>query len=200
METNKIYQVIVIDPPWEIKKLTHKARPNQIEMDYPLMSIEQIKKLPIEKLADNNSWCFLWTTQKYLFQSKEILENWGFKYLLLMTWKKLAGRSEGMPLFGFRWNSEFILVGYKGKIPLWVKGKPLIKTCFEGINVRHSQKPTEFYNAIKDLGINRIDIFARDKKDGWDVWGNEVNCDIELKTEVGIPPKPKDMGILPTII
>jgi N6-adenosine-specific RNA methylase IME4 len=181
---NKKYQVIVIDPPWEIKKLTHKERPNQVNMDYPLMNLEQIKSLSIENISSDNSWCFLWTTQKYIFQAKEILENWGFKYLLLMTWKKLAGRSEGMPLFGFRWNSEFILVGYKGKIPLWVKGKPLIKTCFEGINIRHSQKPIEFYNAIKNLGDNRIDIFARDKKEGWDCWGNEVNSNIELLSQL----------------
>lgn len=174
------YNLIVIDPPWEIKKLTHKDRPNQINMDYPMMSLERIKGLPLKDLSQDNCWCFLWTTQKYLFESREILEGWGFKYLLLMTWKKLAGRSEGMPLFGFRWNSEFILVGYKGKIPLWVKGKPLIKACFEGINIRHSQKPDEFYNAIKELGDIRIDIFARNKREGWDVWGNEVESDIKL--------------------
>ena len=170
----KKYDLIVVDPPWQIKKVTHPARPNQICMDYPLMPFEEIKKLPIERIAESKSWCFLWATQKWLFKARDILDSWGFKYLLLMTWKKLAGRSEGMPLYGFRWNSEFILVGYKGKIPLWVKGAPLIKACFEGINIRHSQKPKEFYDAIQNLGQKRIDLFARKKRPGWDAWGNEV--------------------------
>jgi len=209
---NKKYGLIVIDPPWQIKKLTHKARPNQINMDYSLMSIDEIKQIPLQSISKENSWCFLWTTQKYLFQAKEILEGWGFKYLLLMTWKKLAGRSEGMPLFGFRWNSEFILVGYKGKIPLWVKGKPLIKTCFEGVNIRHSQKPQEFYNFIQELDKDRIDIFARKQRLGWDVYGNEIDAQAPLNiqqlsevkvadgtptTNDGIPPNNKLLGILP---
>jgi len=166
--------VIVIDPPWNIKKLTHKARPNQIKMDYNTMSMDEIKSLNISDIADDNSWCFLWTTQKYLFEAKKVLEGFGFKYMFLMTWKKCAGISEGMPLFGFRWNSEFVLVGSKGKKKLWVRGNPLIKMCFEGINIRHSQKPDEFYNMIEKLGDKRIDIFARNKRIGWDVWGDEV--------------------------
>ena len=169
------YDIIVVDPPWPIKKLTHKARPNQTKMDYETMSLKDITDLPIQTLTTGNSWCFLWTTQKFLFGSKTILEKWGFHYLLCMTWKKVAGRSEGMPLFGFRWNSEFILVGNQSKILLWVKGKPLIKTCFEGINIRHSQKPSEFYEAITLLGKTRIDIFARNPRKGWDVWGNEIS-------------------------
>lgn len=47
----KKYNIIVIDPPWELKKITHKTRPNQTKMDYPVMSIENISKLPINKIA-----------------------------------------------------------------------------------------------------------------------------------------------------
>ena len=171
---NKKYKIIVVDPPWNINKLTHRARPNQIKMDYKVMSLDDISNLPISKIADLNSWCFLWTTQKYLYDAREIIEKWRFKYLLLMTWKKVNGISEGMPLFGFRWNSEFVVVGYKGKVTLWVKQKPLIKTCFEGVNIRHSQKPSEFYNCIKVLGEPRIDLFARQKREGYDSWGDEI--------------------------
>ena len=111
----KKYQIIVIDPPWQVKKIQNKQRPNQVEMDYPMMSIEDIQKLPISSIADENSWCFLWTTQKYLWNSKEILEGWGFNHKLTMVWEKTYGRSAGMALYGFRWNAEFILVGTKGK-------------------------------------------------------------------------------------
>jgi len=175
----KKYQVIVIDPPWEVKKLTRKVRPNQVAMDYSTMSLEQIKSLPIHNIMDDKCWIFLWTTQKYLYESKSILEYWGGHYLLTMVWEKTYGRSTGMPLFGFRYNAEFILVGYTKKPDLWPK-RPLIPAVFQAENIKHSQKPDKFYKMIELLGENRIDIFARQKRIGWDVWGNEVDSDITL--------------------
>jgi len=155
------YQIIVVDPPWQVKKIQNKQRPNQVEMDYPMMSIDEIKNLPIQNIADENSWCFLWTTQKYLWDSKAILEGWGFNHKLTMVWEK----TYGMPLYGFRWNAEFILVGYKNKPDLWPKRK-LIPAVFQAENIKHSQKPDKFYKMI--------DIFARKQRPGWDVWGDEV--------------------------
>ncbi len=183
------YDLIVVDPPWPIKKITHKARPTQTEMDYPLMSLPEIKALPIGSIAADNSFCFLWTTQKHLFHSKEILEGWGFRFLMTMVWEKTYGKSAGMPLFGFRWNGEFILIGYKGKIDLWPK-RPLIPAVFSAPNIRHSEKPDRFYEMIAPLGVSRADIFARKTPNvpsiagftcnGWDIWGNELPNDVEL--------------------
>lgn len=173
------YNIIVVDPPWPIKKLTHKARPNQVKMDYAIMSLNNIADLPISKLANEQCWCFLWTIQKYLFDSKQILEGWGFNHLLTMVWEKTYGRSSGMPLFGFRWNGEFILVGYKTKPNIWPK-QPLIPAVFQAKNLGHSIKPDIFYEMIEKLGKPRIDLFARNKREGWDVWGNEVESNIEL--------------------
>lgn len=175
----KKYQIIVIDPPWQVKKIQNKQRPNQVEMDYPMMSIDDIKKMPIKGIADENCWLFLWTTQKYLWESKSILEHWGFHHKLTMVWEKTYGRSAGMALYGFRWNAEFILVGVLGKKDMFPKSK-LIPAVFQAENIRHSQKPDKFYTMIEPLGENRIDIFARQKRLGWDVWGNEVESDINL--------------------
>ena len=168
-----MYKVIVVDPPWHVKKLTHKARPNQVNMDYKTMTLEEIKALPISFLADENSWLFLWTTQRYLYLAPDIVKQWGFNILLTMVWEKTYGRSAGMPLFGFRWNAEFILVGYKNKPPLWPKRK-LIPAVFNAPNIKHSQKPDVFYEMIEKLGEPRVDIFARKQREGWDVWGDEV--------------------------
>lgn len=173
------YQIIVIDPPWKVKKIQNKQRPNQVEMDYPMMSVEEIKAMPIPDLAEDNGYCFLWTTQKYLWESKDILESWGFKHLLTMVWEKTYGRSAGMALYGFRWNAEFILVGLKGKKDMFPKSK-LIPAVFQAENVRHSEKPQRFYDLIAPLGETRIDMFARKEREGWDVWGNEVQSNIEL--------------------
>ena len=121
MSENKKYQIIVVDPPWKVKKIKNKQRPNQVEMDYEMMSLDEIKNFKIDSISDDDSWCFLWTTQKYLWDSKAILENWGFKHKLTMVWEKTYGRSAGMPLYGFRWNAEFILVGTRGKKDMFPK-------------------------------------------------------------------------------
>lgn len=170
---NKKYDVIVIDPPWTIKKITRKQRPNQVHMDYPLMSLDEIQAMDIVSLAKEKSYVFLWSVQKYLYQAKPILENWGFNHLLTMSWVKEYGRSSGMALYGFRWNVEFILVGTKGRFPALPKQK-LVKAGFNAVNEGHSKKPDEFYKMIEHLGNDKIDLFARKQREGWDVWGNEV--------------------------
>jgi len=119
---NKKYDLIVIDPPWNLRKLSHDTRPNQIDFPYETMTLDDIKAMDIKSLAKDQCWLFMWTTQKYLFESKAILEGWGFKFLMTQVWEKTFGISSGMALYGFRWNAEFILVGYIGKAPsLWVK-------------------------------------------------------------------------------
>ena len=170
---DKKYDIIVVDPPWPIKKITTKQRPKQTKMDYKLMTIEDITALPINILAKDKAYCFLWTTQKYLFKAKDILESWGFNHLLTMGWKKEYGRSSGMALYGFRWNLEFILVGITGKFPALPKQK-LVLSAFSAVNEGHSTKPNEFYSSIAHLGNDRIDLFARRQREGWDVWGDEV--------------------------
>ena len=138
------------------------------------MELHQIKELPIKTIAKDKCWIFLWTTQKYIFESKKVLESWGFNYLMMGVWEKTFGKSAGMPLYGFRWNAEFIAIGYNKKPDLWIKGKRLIPLCFQAENIRHSQKPNKFYKLIEPLGFDRIDLFARQKREGWDCWGNEV--------------------------
>lgn len=171
---NNRYDLIVVDPPYPIKKIALKSRPNQISMDYPTLSLEHIRLLPIKEISEDKAWLFLWTTQKFLFKSKELLENWGYNYLLTMVWEKTYGISSGMALYGFKWNAEFILVGTRGRHEMFPK-RSLIPAVFQAKNVKHSKKPDLFYDLIKDLGTKRIDIFAREKRNGWDVYGNECN-------------------------
>ncbi len=170
---NKYYDVIVVDPPWKMKKLTHKKRQNQKGFPYRCLSLEEIKKIPINTISHEKTILFLWTTQKYLFESKNVLEFWGYNHFLTMVWEKTFGKSSGMPLFGFRWNAEFILVGIKTKLEIWPK-KKLIPCVFQAPNIGHSCKPDLFYELIYSLGKTHVDIFARKKRDGWDVWGDEV--------------------------
>jgi len=89
---NKKYDVIVIDPPWPVKKIIRGVRPNQTaSLDYPTMKLNEIKKLPINTIAKDNSICFLWTIQKYLRDSFDVLEEFGFNYQRTITWDKRKG-------------------------------------------------------------------------------------------------------------
>ena len=170
----KKYNLIVVDPPWPIRKIRSKMRPNQVRMDYSLMTIDEIMGLRIYDLASDDSWIFLWTPQKFLHSAKGILEFWGFKYLVTGAWVKQYGISAGMPLFGFRWNLDFYLVGYKGKKKLWPK-RELIPLGFGAPNIKHSEKPDKFYEMLRRLPGPRIDLFSRKIHDGWDCWGNEIS-------------------------
>lgn len=170
----KKYKIIVVDPPWNISKIQRKVRPNQVEMDYKTMSLEEIKSLEINKISDENSVCFLWTIQKYLKDAFDVLEEWGFKYQRVLTWDK----QNGMSLFGFHHRTEFVLFGYKGKIEMYPKRKT-IPTYFQFKSPRHSAKPDEFYKLIEVFGEPRIDVFARKQRVGWDCWGDEVPTDVQ---------------------
>lgn len=166
---NKKYRVIVADPPWTITKTKRRVRPNQIEMDYPMMSLDEIKALPVEALAAEPCTLFLWTIDKYLYRSREVLESWGFNYHLTMAWDK----TNGLSLYGFNRRTEFILVGLRGKHDAYPR-RPTIRTSFSAKSLRHSQKPDEFYTMLSILEGQKIDLFARAPRPGWDVWGNEV--------------------------
>lgn len=167
----KQYDVIYADPPWDVKKIIRKSRPNQIEsLDYPTMKLDEIKQLPVDSIAKENSCLFLWTTHAYLPASFDVMKAWGFKYQRTITWDK----ANGMCLFGFHHRTEFLLFGYKGKIEMYPKRNAFPTIVYAKSN-RHSEKPQVFRDLIMPFGNERIELFARIKLDGWDVWGNEVN-------------------------
>lgn len=74
---NKKYKVIYADPPWNVKKIMRKVRPNQVSMDYPTMTLDRIKSLPVKDISDDNCCLFLWTIQSFLPKAFGVLEAWG---------------------------------------------------------------------------------------------------------------------------
>ena len=85
-----------------------------------------------------------------------------------------------MCLFGFHHRTEFLLFGYKGKIEMYPRRKafPTIVNCKTN---KHSKKPNLFRDLIAPFGDDRIELFARIKTEGWDVWGDEVESDINIE-------------------
>jgi len=171
------YRTLVIDPPWPMARIERDIVVGEENyFDYPTMTLTQIKTdrklLPIRRLADKTgSFVFLWTTQKYLPMSPDILESWGFNYLVTLVWNKGHGMKPfNLPLF----NCEFVILGKRGNINFLDTKN--FRTLFDGTRRAHSQKPTEFYELLSRVTPEpRIDIFSREKHDGFDQFGNETD-------------------------
>ena len=173
----KKYQIIYADPPWNISYYPRENRKKMEWGNYDRMELKDIKALSIANIADENCALFMWTTNTFLPQAIEVIKEWGFKYHCTIVWKK----DNGITMRGVHRTVEFLLFCYNGKFPDIGKGKPL--PCHvEHIRGKHSEKPQIFRDIIVDKfgDIPRIELFARETTPGWDVWGNEVESDIEL--------------------
>jgi len=135
-----------------------------------------LKRIPVGELRDSDCSLFLWCTHSTLVDALDLMKEWGFKYHCVITWDKLGGFS----LWGFHRRTELLLYGYSGKININQKGK-YIPTIVTERKTKHSKKPSIVYELLKtNTPTPRLELFARQKTDGWDVWGNEVESDIEL--------------------
>jgi N6-adenosine-specific RNA methylase IME4 len=181
-----VYRTIVIDPPWQYGKWG-KASENSvfagsvhnvdIALPYPSMTLEEIAAIPVASLADSDCELYLWVTQKYMPHGYRILEEWGFKYCTTLTWcKEPRGTGQGGL---FTPTTEFILHGRIGRMP----NKQRVDTTWWRVtrpNV-HSRKPETFQDVIEMVSNPpRLEIFARRYRLGWDVFGNEVESNVQV--------------------
>ena len=147
------------------------------------MSINDIKKLPIQAIAADNCILFLWVTMPKLNEVFEVIKAWGFEYkTVAFTWVKRNKKSDGWFWGMGRWtrsNAELCLLATKGN-PKRISAS--VHSILDDPIMKHSKKPEEAKNRIVKLvgDLPCIELFARQKSEGWDVWGNEVENDIDL--------------------
>jgi len=179
---NKKYQIIYADPPWkQTKGGLRRSRPNQDkDLDYPTLGLDRI----IEILKEfDGKILFLWTIDKYLFDAQKIAELLGYKLHARLIWDKGNGVA---PAFTVRFSHEYLLWFYKSPMfPIDKKVRGKYTTVIREKAIKHSKKPISAYELIESLYPNqkKIELFARNKRQGWDVWGKEVNSDIQLNSE-----------------
>jgi N6-adenosine-specific RNA methylase IME4 len=168
------FDVVVIDPPWQVEKIDRDVRPNQDAFDYPTMSETELAafwdKELIDKLA-SDVHVFCWATNKYLPVALHLIQNaWGLRYVLTMVWHKTGGfQPIGLP----QYNCEFVIYARRGA-PVFIDTKDFF-CCFAGERREHSRKPDSFYDLIHRVtGGSRIDVFSRERRDGFAQYGNEV--------------------------
>jgi N6-adenosine-specific RNA methylase IME4 len=200
------YDIILADPPWAYEvwdKDTGSGR--SAESHYPTMTLDDICKLPVAEVADKNCVLFIWGVWPSIFDVKDVIESWGFKYkTLAFEWVKLntsgVGWHVGMGYYT-RANPEPCLLAVRGKAPVVVHDERNLLVTYEdemfGLPLitkrrEHSRKPDEQYgkierlyphtlNPLNVLGSRRLEMFARRSRPGWDVFGNEVENSISLQ-------------------
>lgn len=169
--TDKKYKTIYADPPWNESgggKIKRGA-----DRHYPLMKTKEICDLPVGGISDENCHLYLWTTNNFMKDALKVIEAWGFRYVTTITWMK---DKMGLGQY-YRGMTEHCLFAVKGKLPYKVlDGKRQQgKTGFMAPRTIHSKKPEEMREMIEKVSyVPAIELFAREERDGWDCWGNEV--------------------------
>lgn len=148
------------------------------------MSISDIKNLPIKAITAKDCAIFLWATDAHIKEAIEVMESWGFKYkTIAFIWQKKTITGKTYSTLG-AWtlkNCEVCLLGTKGRM-LKHKQTNNVKQLVNEVRGRHSRKPNGVRYSIEQLfgDLPRIELFAREKQEGWHVWGNEVESDIQI--------------------
>ena len=174
------YSIIYADPAWRMN-----GNHGELNPAYLTMSDDEIVNLPVAPIACDNSVLLMWVISSKMDVAIQACKAWGFTYkTIAFVWVKTSKKT-GMP--NCRLNSytlsavEVCILAMRGKLP---KKSHKVKQVIMSPRERHSKKPDEIRNRIVELfgDLPRIELFARQKTSGWDVWGNEVESSIRLLT------------------
>lgn len=188
------YRTIVADPPWQVANgpagsargagwAGHDGRSRPLA--YPTMSVDAIAALPVGELAaDDSAHLYLWTINRYVEDAYSVARAWGFTPSTLLTWCKAPMGSGLGGAFGI--STEHVLFCWRGraatrrattrttwfrwKRPYDDRGKPM-----------HSGKPEAFYDLVREASPGPyLELFARRQRLGWDTWGNQALCHVDM--------------------
>ncbi len=171
LDVEPIYQSLVIDPPW---RYDNRATRNNAEGQYKQeegreeTTMSQADLLELVLPAAQNSHLYLWVTNSFMRDGFELMEQWGFKYKTCLTWCK---PQIGMGNY-FRSTTEHVLFGIRGSLPTLRNNVP---THFIADRRHHSAKPESFFDLVESCSPGPyLEMFARRRRFGWHVWGNEA--------------------------
>lgn len=190
----KKYNIIYADPAWEFKRTlatchnkngTVNLKQVKIGDNYNVMLTNDICKLPVKNIIADDAVLFLWSTDAHLEEAIKVINNWGFKYkTVAFNWLKKEKSGIQSCHVGY-WTckcGEICLLATKGNMSKYLK-KRNTRQLVEATRGKHSEKPNEVRQRIVDMfgdELPKIELFAREQKKGWDVWGNEVENSIDI--------------------
>ena len=164
------FGAILADPPWAFRTYGKQdVAPARGEQPYPVMSLADIKALPVADVAAPNSLLFMWTVSHLQQAAFEVAEAWGFKPVsIAFVWDKSR---MGM---GY-WTRQEVEICH-----LFKRGKPSrlgkgVRSVIRAPRREHSRKPDEQYSRIESLVAGPyLELFARQSWAGWSSWGNQA--------------------------
>lgn len=198
------YKVILADPPWSYN---NSRMSGAAANHYPTMTHAELCALPVEELAADDAVLFMWATWPLLDEAFALVNAWGFSYKTGLPWIKCAPEhNEDPEQQGFDFVGDFTLPvedQLARRRPAWGQGF-WVKACTEPIFIctrgkakapadpmlglisnrfEHSRKPETIHELARGLEGPRLEMFARRRVDGFDLWGNQVpgGNDLEIK-------------------
>ena len=185
----KEYQIVLGDPPWTYNDKAQAGKRGACHK-YPTMNTADICALNVQSFCAKDAVLFLWATGPMMPVALDVMAHWGFVYKsIAFTWVKRTKNNKlhwGMGSWT-RANPEFVLLGVRGKPKRVSAG---VHSVLEEPLGAHSAKPLFVRDKIVQLmgDLPRVELFARDRVDGWDAWGNEVDSDIDLRPRAHFNP------------
>jgi N6-adenosine-specific RNA methylase IME4 len=178
------FDIIYADPPWDYKGQKQHAGANSKDTGsaanhYTTLTLNDLKNLDMDSIAAKDCLLFLWVTNPHLDQGIDLLKAWGFQWATVgFVWDKQRVN----PGFYTMSQCELCIIGKRGKIPQ-PRGARNIRQLVSSMRREHSQKPDEVRCRIDEMFPNqsKVELFARQKADGWSCWGDEVQSDVELR-------------------
>lgn len=146
---------------------------------YSTLSIDELKSIPVQEIADKNCTLFFWATFPKLPEAFEIIKSWGFEFVTnAFTWLKTYKNGNLVMGLGHytRGNAELCLLAKRGNVRR-LDTATNVSQVIVAPRTKHSQKPAEVKGRIVELlgDLPRIELFARERTPGWDSLGNELD-------------------------
>jgi N6-adenosine-specific RNA methylase IME4 len=192
---NQQFDIIYADPPWHYngKLQFDKSSTSADKIDlsknifissaafkYPTLKTDELKRIPVQQIAKDDCLLFMWSTNPHLAQAIELGKAWGFEYkTVVFVWDKMIHNPGQYTLS----NCELCLLFKRGRIPR-PRGARNIQQLIRSPRREHSVKPDEVRQAIQDMFPTqaRIELFARDRFEGWHEWGLDVLRSMQMKS------------------
>ena len=170
------YGAILADPPWlyELRSSAGEAKSPQAQ--YDCMDLDAIKALPVSHLARGDCLCVMWATAPMLPQAIDTLAAWGFRFVTAGAWAKQSSTGTKWAFgtgYVFRSAAEFFVVGKIGEPKYQSRS---VRNLIVAPVREHSRKPDDMHPMIESLVSGPyLELFARELRPGWDVWGNQTD-------------------------
>lgn len=157
------FSFLLVDPPWDYLGL--------LGTPYPTMPTDDICAMPVQDICHEHALMFMWAPSAMLPDALRIIAAWGFTYKTSAVWdKQRAGQGAY-----FRQQHEFLLVATKGSVPQ-VNPLTTYSSVISSLAREHSRKPDCVYEMIEHMypELDKIELFSRNERAGWTMWGNEA--------------------------